>query len=218
MPFYRRHLPHLQEPGAEYFVTFRLAGSLPKNVILQLKESRDILKKDFYENVDYRLRNRRFDALFFKKYESLLDKQSTGPHWLKKKSIAAIVMEALHYRDRKEYDLYAYCIMSNHVHIVFKDLSPNQLNPITENENERAFPVTKIMHSLKSYTALMANRELNRTGAFWHEESYDRMIRNDIELENTIRYTLNNPVKISLVENWSDWPYSYCKPEFAESF
>lgn len=216
MPFYRRYLPHWQEPGAEYFVTFRLAGSLPKDVIQQLKDSRDILKKDFDENVDYRLRNRRSDALFFKKYESLLERQSTGPHWLKKKSIAAIVMEALHFRDHKEYDLYAYCIMSNHVHMVFRDLSPNQ--PDILSENEKSFPVTKIMHSLKSYTALMANRELDRTGAFWHEESYDRMIRNANELENTIKYTLNNPVKINLVENWRDWPFSYCKPEFAESF
>ncbi|WP_158278699.1 transposase [Rhodohalobacter mucosus] len=176
------------------------------------------MEKDFCKDVDYQLRKRRIDELFFKKYESLLDSQSTGPHWLKKKSIAAIVMEALHFRDRKEYDLYAYCIMSNHVHIVFKDLSPYQLNPIPEKEKEKAFPVTKIMHSLKSYTALMANRKLNRTGAFWHEESYDRMIRSETELENTIRYTLNNPVKINLVTDWWDWPYNYCKPEFSESF
>lgn len=216
MPFYRRYLPHLQEPGAEYFVTFRLAGSLPKDVIQQLKESKDILKKDFDENVDYRLRNRRSDTLFFKKYESLLERQTTGPHWLKKKSIADIVIEALHFRDHKEYDLYAFCIMSNHVHMVFRDLSPNQLDILSE--NEKAFPVTKIMHSLKSYTALMANRELNRTGAFWHEESYDRLIRNANELENTVKYTLNNPVKINLVNNWRDWPFSYCKPEFEESY
>jgi len=62
----------------------------------------------------------------------------------------------------------------------------------------------------------MANRELNRTGSFWHEESYDRLIRNADELNNTIQYTLNNPVNINLVKDWRDWLHSYCKPEFAK--
>ena len=212
MPFYRRNLPHWQEPGAEYFVTFRLAGSLPKNVIKKLKESRNNFKKNFSHNTDYQSKNRPFEALIFKKYESLLDGQGTGPLWLNNNNVAEIVTEAIHFRDNKEYDLYAFCIMSNHIHLVFRDLHSNH----EDQKNERAFPVTKIMQGLKSYTGLMANRELNRTGSFWHEESYDRLIRNTNELDNTIRYTLNNPVKINLVKNWRDWPYNYCKPEFAE--
>ena len=121
-------------------------------------------------------------------------------------------MESLHFRDHKEYDLYAYCIMSNHVHLVFRNPSSNQ----EDQKTEESFPVTKTMQGLKSYTGLMANRELNRTGSFWCEESYDRLIRNANELENKIQYTLNNPVKIDLVKTWRDWPHSYCKPEFAE--
>ena len=212
MPFYRRNLPHWQKPGAEYFVTFRLAGSLPKNVIRQLKESRDNFYKNFSHRADYQSKSRQFEAFLFKKYESLLDGQRTGPLWLSNKNVADIVTEALHFRNNKEYDLYAFCIMSNHVHLVFKDLYSNH----EDQEIEEAFPVTKIMQGLKSYTGLMANRELNRSGSFWHEESYDRLIRNANELNNTIQYTLNNPVKITLAKNWRDWPYNYCKPEFAE--
>jgi len=212
MPFYRRNLPHWQKPGAEYFVTFRLAGSLPKNVIRQLKESRDNFYKNFSHRADYQSKSRQFEAFLFKKYESLLDGQGTGPLWLSNKNVADIVTEALHFRNNKEYDLYAFCIMSNHVHLVFKDLYSNH----EDQEIEEVFPVTKIMQGLKSYTGLMANRELNRSGSFWHEESYDRLIRNANELNNTIQYTLNNPVKITLAKNWRDWPYNYCKPEFAE--
>jgi len=212
MPFYKRNLPHWQEPGAEYFVTFRLAGSLPKKVIQQLKESRDTFKKNFSHKVDYQSESRKFEALLFKKYESLLDGQGTGPNWLSNKNIADIVKEALHFRDNKEYDLYAFCIMSNHVHLVFRDLYSNQ----EDQKIEETFAVTKILQGLKSYTGLMANRELNRTGSFWHEESYDRLIRNADELNNTIQYTLNNPVNINLVKDWRDWLHSYCKPEFAK--
>jgi hypothetical protein len=35
--FYRRHLPHIQPPGATLFVTFRLAGSIPAEVLQQLR-------------------------------------------------------------------------------------------------------------------------------------------------------------------------------------
>ena len=33
--FYRRNLPHIQTPGATFFVTFQLAGSIPQHVLTQ---------------------------------------------------------------------------------------------------------------------------------------------------------------------------------------
>jgi putative transposase len=37
---YRRNLPHIQPVGADLFVTFRLAGSLPQNVLEWMAEER----------------------------------------------------------------------------------------------------------------------------------------------------------------------------------
>lgn len=213
MAFYRRNLPHIQEPGAEYFVTFRLYGSLPKEVVRQMSKEREEFKMLHQFKKDYQIKKYRREALRFKKYESLLDGHKTGPVWLKEKKIASIVSEAIHYRDGNDYDLYAFCIMSNHVHMVFRDLSADD---ICDN-NEVFFPVTETMKNLKSYSGLQANRVLNRTGAFWHEESYDHLVRNDKSLERVIHYTINNPVKANLVTEWRNWPYTYCKPEFAES-
>jgi len=119
--------------------------------------------------------------------------------------IAVIVVEALHHRDQNNYDLYAFCIMSNHVHVVFKFL----------HNTEAQFPVAEIFKRLKSFTALKANEELGRTGSFWHSKSYDRVIRNEKELEKTIRYVLTNPIKAGLVTDWKEWEYSYCKQDFA---
>jgi putative transposase len=39
--FYRRRLPHIQPEGATFFVTFRLAGSLPDEAIKRLLEERE---------------------------------------------------------------------------------------------------------------------------------------------------------------------------------
>ena len=98
--------------------------------------------------------------------------------------------------------------MSNHVHLVVRHL---------EEAYDVEYPVTGFMKSIKSFTGKKCNKLLKRTSKFWQNESFDRLIRDDDELEKVILYTLNNPVKAKLVNNWRDWPYTYCKPEFAES-
>jgi REP element-mobilizing transposase RayT len=206
--FYHRNLPHWQPYYAEYFVTFRLNGSLPSKVINQLKRERkqinEAQKSSNDEDIDLKTTNRR--SRIFRKYESILDLGDFGPTWLANSDIADIIYEALLYRDEKEYDLYAFCIMPNHVHVVFKLLK----------KQYEAFPVTSIMKNLKSFTALKANRVLDRTGVFWQSESYDRVIRDQDELENTIKYVLANPVKAGLTNNWKEWGFSYCKSEFSK--
>ncbi len=215
--YYRRNLPHIQLAGAEYFVTFRLSGSLPKHVIQELRDKRKkflkMNEKSLSLNHKQKIRHK-IERNTFKAYEQLLDNEQTGNTWLKKTEIANIVSEAIHHRDQKEYDLYAYCIMSNHVHIVFRHMINENFQG---NSTRFPYPVTMILKDLKSYTGLMANRVLGRTGSFWKSESYDHIIQTDQELENTIRYTLNNPVKAKLVSKWVDWPFLYCKPEFMDS-
>lgn len=207
MNYYKRKLPHWQPGGAEYFITIRLQGSLPKIAIERLKSLQDQLAEENPERSeelqDY------IDKKIFKEYEDLLDEGGTGPTWLKKEEIADLVEESIHYRNSELYDLYAYCIMPNHLHLIFKHL-------IQEEQHEN--PITDIMRNFKRYTARECNKRLNRTGAFWQSESYDRVIRDQDELENVLRYTLNNPVKAGLVDHWKGWSYTYCKPEFIESF
>ena len=206
MNFYRRKLPHWQPEGAQYFVTIRLANSLPKKAIRELLEFRKRVTSE-----DKSPESALADGIqrrVFQKYEKHLDSVTTGPTWLAQTAVANIVSESIHYRDSTEYDLFAYCIMSNHVHMVFEHLS----------KVSGKMPITKIMQEFKRYTARQANKHLGRSGAFWQSESFDRVIRNQDELENTIRYTLNNPVKAGLIDQWEDWPYSYCKPEFIETF
>ncbi|NBC64577.1 MAG: hypothetical protein GVY07_02785 [Bacteroidetes bacterium] len=213
--YYKRKLPHWQIQGAEYFITFRLSGSLPIQVVKELqslrREHQETITK---ESVNSNRFHKNFESKLFKKYEDLLDNCCSGPKWLQVPKIAQIIEESIHYRDDHKYDLYAYCIMSNHVHIVFKHIENHQI----KSSSKSLPPITRILKNLKSYTAIQANRFLKREGAFWHEESYDRLIRNNSELENIIKYTLNNPVKANLVEDWEDWQHTYCKPEFLESF
>jgi putative transposase len=204
-PDYKRHLPHFQPPGASLFVTFRLADSIPKVVLERLKREAEARQRILKETSDPAERDRLLyeeSKRQFGRFDEILDKATTGPFWLRQPEIAAILAEAFHYRHGKVYDLDAFCIMSNHAHVVFTPL---------EKEGDGWYALQKIMHSLKRNTARKANLLLRREGAFWQGESYDHVIRDRQEWERIVKYVLNNPVKAGLAANWEDWPWTYLK-------
>ena len=194
--YYRRRLPHIQIAGSTYFVTFRLKDSLPKDALAKLAKdtarSKE-LPRDKTE-LDYRR--------WFGKFDDYLDRILCGETFLKNEQVADLVAESIHYRDGKVYDLIAFCIMPNHVHLVFVPL---------EKPESAFYSLTEILQSLKRHTASQSNLILDRSGTFWQDESYDHIIRDQAELDRIIKYVLNNPVKAGLVDDWTEWKWFYCK-------
>lgn len=204
--YYRRNLPHFQPRGATFIVNFRLAGSLPVEVVKMLKAESEEIEKSLLQIKDhterYHVKDRE-QLRLFSKWDEALHNSQAGPFWLKDERIAQIVVNSILYHDENWFDVLAYCIMPNHVHLI---LAPR--------ENADAdFSLAKIMHNIKRNSANHANKILERTGAFWQHESYDRFARNEAELERMIKYVLYNPVKAGLVDDWKKWKWSYCKFE-----
>lgn len=202
--FSRRKLPHWYPENATYFVTIRLAGSLPQEVIAYLITRRSNALNALKTAVspeEYGVKQDDVDKRFFDQWDTALASTKSSVCWLSKPEIAKVVADALLYRDTKIFHLWAYCIMSNHAHIVFTP-KPQQ--------DGGAFSFSKIMHSYKRFTARECNKLLNRTGPFWQHESYDRVVRNQGELARVIHYVINNPVKAGLVLDPADWPWTYC--------
>jgi len=192
---YERHLLHRLPAGEAIFLTFRLADTLPRQVIARLHEETALLtnRLDITPEQLYTEQKR-----YFGRFDQLLVDASFGPTWLRQPDIAALVMQSLHYFDGgKGYELVSYCLMPNHVHLVV-------LVPL------EAPPLIKTLQRLKGYTATQANKLLGRTGAFWQAESYDHVVRNG-EMERITAYVLENPVKAGLVDDWQQWPYSYVR-------
>jgi putative transposase len=205
MLYYRRHLPHLHIPDATYFITFRLKGSLPVKVLTSLREELRIERaaEEARKVTDSQKRLAKHEkSESFWRFDALLDSGSTGPHWLADREAAAIVQEAIQYRDNREYRLLADCVMPNHVHLVI-DLGGR---PDWSTDS-----LVDILQNLKWYTALKCNEQLCRKGAFWQDESYDHVVRSGEELERIVQYVLENPVKAGLVKHWTDWPYTYLR-------
>ncbi len=219
--FYRRHLPHYQPGDATFFVTFRLAGSLPKSVIDNLKaefsNEENKLSKASLTEEQKKDELTKLRKHYFGKFDAMLDKSKSGPLWLQQPEVASIVAEAIHHRDEKAYELLCYCIMPNHVHLVinvgrFAESPPEQINKITKRRlGESPYILTNILASLKKYTALNCNQLLHRSGTFWQHESYDHVIRDGKELERILYYVINNPIKAGLVKSWQDWKCTYLK-------
>ena len=218
-----RSLSH-HPPDSILFVTFRLAGTVPKS-ILRLLRAKGVftrekahrsaqLESDSPERRAHSQKIREFHRQWFGKFEDILHKAKNGPTWLKDDRVAKIVADALHYRDGSIFRLDCYCIMSNHVHAVFAPfLSERELREIRLYEGvsflSKNPPLDAIMKSLKGYTAWEANRVLGRKGTFWERESYDHVVRDDLELHRIVNYVLNNPVKAGLVKDWKEWKWSY---------
>ncbi len=212
--FYYRHLPHWQPRGAVLFVTFRLKNSLPVELIQSLREEQErekiLLQQSPAEEPARQISLEQHR--YFEKWDGHLDEAQYGPRWLAQPEIASIVKEALHYRDGKVFDLHAFCIMSNHVHVVFEPLSRSGWQP-DHDGSEYHSDLPKIMQSLKRHTARQANLILGREGAFWQDESYDHVIRDGEEYIRIINYILENPVKAGLVSRCDEWPWTYCRSE-----
>lgn len=171
------NLPHWHQDGKLQFVTFHLADSLPQSVI----EEKAALLRSFRENNPEPWSPstaRRYRHLIGERTERLLDREY-GSCILRKKDVRDEVAACMHFMDGKRYDLIAYVIMPNHVHPIFRPY-----------EGE---VTSKILHTLKSFSAHKINKLLNLSGELWKREGFDRLIRNEDDLKLKIAYILNNP-------------------------
>ena len=186
----RGYLPHLESQNPIYFVTFRLADSLPREILDELRTERDAIEKASRAHTAVPADLSRAEKLrkTIQKAERFLD-GGHGDCFMLDPRIAEIVAGAIRFFDGKRYRLLAWCVMPNHVHVVFSPIAGHGL--------------AGILHSWKSFSAEKANVLLQRTGKFWQREYFDHLIRSDASLKKIVGYVKQNPEKAGL----KDWPW-----------
>ena len=172
----RGYLPHCDVPGVTQFVTFRLADALPAS---RRSEWEALLK----------IRSERERRL---ELEAYLDR-GAGNCWLARGQIAALTENALRHFDGERYQLQAWVVMPNHVHVLV-DIWQT--------------PLAAVMQSWKRFIAREANRLLGREGTLWEREYWDTRIRDEEHLRKAARYVEANPVKAHLAAQARAWPWS----------
>ncbi|MGE0132322.1 MAG: transposase [Blastocatellales bacterium] len=193
----RGYLPHRDHPGLLQFITYRLADSLPAAVLERMEAELGELPPE-QQNAARR-----------KQIEEWLD-AGHGSCVLRFPEAAACVVDNWRCFAGKRYDLIAWVVMPNHIHVLIRTYEGASLG--------------KIVQSWKSYTsrrirALMEEEQrragAQRSQAVWMREYWDRYIRDEKHFHAAINYIHQNPVKAELVEKAEDWNWSSAR-EFVE--
>jgi REP element-mobilizing transposase RayT len=132
------------------------------------------------------------DSAKRKKLEVWLDR-GHGECWLNRPGVAELVEQTLLATDGREYRLQAWVVMPNHVHLVVDVWD---------------VPLGKLINGWKGKCSREANNLLGRRGAFWQEDYYDTLVRDEAHLKRAIRYTEQNPTKAFLAKAAREWPWS----------
>ena len=106
----RRYMPHWTQPGCTYFVTFRLADSVPMEKLRQWSQltDRDLVREEIQQWLD----------------------KGTGQCLLRRPEVAGLVANALRHFDGQRYHLGPFIVMPNHVHLLVTPLPRNELSAI----------------------------------------------------------------------------------------
>ena len=186
---YRLHLPHWRQPGVTYFLTTRLADSLPQAKLAEWHHEREcwLRARGCRTPADLETlpakERRDFHRHFTAKFHAWLD-AGFGACWLRRLDAAQTVAGALRFFDGQRYALGDFVVMPNHRHVL--------VTPAPDHE------LSDIVRSWKTFTARQINGLLGRTGAFWQAETYDHIVRDEEQLAHYRRYIADNPAKANL--------------------
>lgn len=159
----KRNLPHIDLVGYYQFVTFRTHDSID-----------DFLKRISEEDISSSLKQYKADEY--------LDRSLKGAYldgevlqWLKSFLIS---------KDEVLYNLVAFSIMPNHLHILFKQKED----------------ISSTIKTIKGASAFGINKILNKKGSFWEKGYFDKAIRDQAHFDTVYSYIANNAVKAKLID------------------
>jgi menaquinone-specific isochorismate synthase/putative DNA methylase len=189
-----RNLPHWSQDGASYFITFRLADSIPLAAFHEIereasfwrtraereeRNSGGTLPKAFMDEWEA------FQRRQLIKLETTMD-AGHGSCVLGESANRNIVAETLLFFNKQRYALHAFVIMPNHVHM---SVTPHP-----------GWELGKLLQSWKGFTSRQINKRLGRQGTLWQHDSFDRIIRHEEHFVKVVRYIAANPIKANLAQ------------------
>lgn len=186
---HRQNLPHWRQWGTTYFVTTRLADSIPSKLAIEWQRKRDAWLQTHQlagpDELD-RLTDEQRKAYhrdFTAKFHDLLD-AGHGDCVLATKACAVLLIARLLAGHGKAYHLDAWCVMPNHLHALIEPAEKVTLG--------------EILRHWKGGSAHDINQVLQRKGSLWQREPFDHIVRSEAQLEHFRRYISENPAKAGL--------------------
>lgn len=189
-------LPHWEQTGATYFITYRTHDSIPKTAFdLWNRQRADALQRlgidandpnwvSTFGNLQWEVK-RQFYRQFATTFETSLD-ELHGACPLRDHDVSEVVADNLLHFDEQRYSLGGFVVMPNHVHILvcFK----------------RHVTLKDQCQNWKHYQSREINKLINQNGRLWQSESFDHLVRDVDHFHKFRKYIEHNPVKVGLKE------------------
>jgi putative transposase len=196
---YKGNLPHWRQDGGLYFVTFRLADSIPKHVLARWDgERRSWLEahgisgypdsSNWQKELDRLSEDKRrmFSRMNAKRLFVELD-QCHGECWLRNGAVREVLAESMRHFDGSRWRVGDFVIMPNHVHLLVVMAEGSELE--------------EVLYSVKRFSARKINEVLKRNGRVWQKEYYDHIVRDRAELFRVRKYIVDNSNRAGLNES-----------------
>jgi len=200
----RRRLPHWQADGAIYWVTFRLADSIPQDKLQLWRRQKEDWLAAHPEPWTQEIKED-YDETFTNRMENWLD-AGMGSRALARTDIRNAVKECLLKFDGERLRVHSAVIMPTHVHCLIEPLNKEEQAFSSDKRDASSLQtrmsaspsLSGILKGIKGASARAANKLLGSSDAFWMDESYDHIVRSKKQYMHFLRYIENNPVKAGL--------------------
>jgi putative transposase len=111
------------------------------------------------------------------------------------KKLSRILLVSIEYHKTVfDYDVYGYCLMPDHLHLILKPTG--------------SFNLSFIMKMVKGSFSRKVNKLNNQEGSLWQRRFFEETIKNEKQLLSQLEYMHNNPVKAGLVTHPGKYSYS----------
>lgn len=174
---YTHKLPHWRQDGKTQFITFRLSDSLPQSKLQELSQAKEEWLKTHPQPWSESTKEE-YNSLIGERIDKWLD-AGYGCCTLKDPDMRRIVTDAFLHFNNERYVLLALVVMPNHVHAL--------LTPCEGHD------VIATIGRIKGFTASRINKVIGGKGEFWQRDSFDRILRNEMDFDAKLQYIINNP-------------------------
>jgi REP element-mobilizing transposase RayT len=184
------HVPHWRQEGKMYFITSRLADSMPQEKLREWHDERkrwleshglhDINELDALPEAE----RHEFHTTFTARWHTWLD-HGHGECHLRCPELREYLIHRLHSLEAASCELDAWTIMPNHLHAL--------VTPSGKTLGE-------VVRHWKGGSASDINKDLGRSGTLWQAEPYDHLVRSEAQMHHYRRYIAENPIKAGLRE------------------